>query len=175
MDPPFPPPSDALMIKVTEDVACSSQPTEEQLEKLHSIGIKSVINLVNEGDSTFFHGEEQAVKKFAADFEYYHCPMVDFSVNTWNYVLSKVQIAKKPCLIHCDTGQKAALVAIMTLVEDMPNCTKAQLVEMGTEMNVDLTNLAPFAEAYLKEKNKSAESKTNGSDGLQEKRVKISI
>ena len=143
---PFPPVTDAVMIKVTDDIACSSQPSQEQLVKLpKSFGLSAVINLSSPLESSYFKQEgEMLTSSEKVDFQYVHAPLVEISSSSIQRVMEEVKNAKKPVLLHCDTGQRALLIALLIATEHEKNFTEETLIALGEELGV---NLKPFAQS----------------------------
>ena len=156
MEPPFPPPSDALIVKITDEVACSSQPTKEQIDKLPSLGFASVLNLVGRSEASFFRGEEATLREVNPEIQYIHVPFLDITNSSIDYVLEQVKKIKKPALIHCDTGQRSALIAILLVGLDEEKPLNEQIIiDYGEQLNVDLKPFSRLAVIYLSEKIKS--------------------
>jgi len=63
----------AKIIKFTDDIAFSSQPTVDQLQNLSLIGIKSVINMRYTDEVGFIIYEAKIVRD--SGFEYYQIPV----------------------------------------------------------------------------------------------------
>jgi protein tyrosine phosphatase (PTP) superfamily phosphohydrolase (DUF442 family) len=142
-DPPFPPPPEAALTKITEDIACSSQPTEEQLRKLPSLfGIASVVNLSSSLESSFFKSEGQLLKQQSVDFEYVNSPLIDLSKSSILRVMEVVKASKKPVLVHCDTGQRSLMIALLIATEGDTSISEDSFIAWGDELCI---NLKPYA------------------------------
>jgi protein tyrosine phosphatase (PTP) superfamily phosphohydrolase (DUF442 family) len=155
MTPPFPPPAEASIVKVTDDIACSAQPTQEQLQRLSQFGIRSVLNLLQTNEASFWKGEEDSLKQQqskeagAQEINYIHHPLVDVSVKSLSMLAQLIDsIKQKPILIHCDTGQRAGLVALICALNgEQTKITEEEFIQMGKE-NLQV-NLKPFAKVAI--------------------------
>ncbi len=118
--PAFPPPPDASLVKVTESLAFSSQPTIKQLQSLYYFGIKSVINILHPDSPAFFKEEESivlnSVKESNTDqlMVYKHMPLYSVSVSNILALLDIIETLPKPMLVHDDLGNNAGLVVLLS-------------------------------------------------------------
>ena len=106
----FPPPAEAAMVKVTETLAISSQPTRGQVAGLPKFGLKSLINVCGQchEDASLPETEEAQIAK-NVNVEYYHAPFG--CSQTWSdhqalvaqtqRVFDLLDKCAKPALIHC--------------------------------------------------------------------------
>jgi glutaredoxin/protein tyrosine phosphatase (PTP) superfamily phosphohydrolase (DUF442 family) len=147
-DPPFPPPPEAVFVKVTDEVACSSQPTTEQLGGVGSFGIKSVVCLVSPAEAAFVRPEASLVT--AQHLQYVNAPCADLDERGLLRALAALRSATKPCLVHDDTGERAAIVTLLHVALDLggggqASATEQDFVEWGKQLNLDLCAFAPLA------------------------------
>jgi len=68
----FPPEPEAAFVKLTDDLAISSQPTLAQVRGLGKFGFRAVVNLVHERERGFLHHERVVAQ--AAHVRYVHAP-----------------------------------------------------------------------------------------------------
>jgi len=111
----FPPPSEATIVKATDDVACSSQPTAEQIAKLGSQGFASVLCCTKDRQS---------------------------DVCTLTRALEALRQAPKPCLMHDNLGACAATVTLLHVALDVTPLDDrrrwaSQFAQWSKDMGVD--------------------------------------
>ena len=144
----FPPKPDAAMIKVTEGLAFSSQPTRAQLEGLKAFGLNSVLNLVRADSGAFQKEEEEIVRGIG--IEYRHAPMQMVSVESLKKALNALHGLPTPVLVHCDAGQVAGLVVLLRVAQLMgKRVEKATVVGWGSDLGLDLTAFSASIEKVL--------------------------
>ena len=165
MTSPFPPCPDADIIKITDEIACSAQPSEDQLSKLKkSFGFSSVINLTSPLEESYYRNEVELLKNGeAVPIQYIHIPLVDISPVTLVKIVDRVKDAPKPVLDHCNTGQRALLVALLAATEGDENVTEEQFAEWGSELGIDI---GPFSKVALE----SAQALTAQQKAMQDDR-----
>lgn len=153
--PPFPPPCDAQMVKVTESLAVSSQPTPAQLARLGEFGIRSVVNLVNTDEAAYVSDERDLL----GGVEYAHVPLVESSstlledVGALRRALAAVVVAVKPVLVHDDTGVRAGLVGVLAAAKELSmanDATPDQICRWGALMGLDLKSVADIGARALR-------------------------
>jgi len=156
-DPPFPPPPDANFIKATEEIACSSQPTVDQVVILSQFGFKSIICLSSPAEPAFLKSEESLVKNQDLVFVNIPCPQPDDQ--SLCRALAAVRTSPKPCLIHDDIGDRAAIVTLLHVSLDLMDDLDATISEIelagkfvvwGLDMGLDLNHLAKAAVAAFR-------------------------
>jgi protein tyrosine phosphatase (PTP) superfamily phosphohydrolase (DUF442 family) len=160
-DPPFPPTPEATMTKITDEIACSSQPTEDQLRKLPiSFGISSVVNLSSRLESSFFKREAEFLRENSPSFQYIHAPLVELSPASIKMAMEEVRASKKPVLVHCDTGQRALLVSLLLATKGEKDLNEDNFIAWGDELGINLRPLAKYAIAVV---NSNSNNSTNNS------------
>ena len=141
---PFPPSPDATIVKITDEFASSAQPSIPQLSKMgSSYGFASVVNLLSPMESSYIRDEENILK--TAGIHYLHQPLVDLTVPSITMIVKAVKIIPKPALIHCDTSQRALMVALLLATEGDSKVTAQSFLDWGKSLSIDLTNFASVA------------------------------
>ena len=140
----FPPPSEATIVKATDDVACSSQPTAEQIAKLGSQGFASVLCLTSCEDASFYGNEEAAVRSQGMTYVHVPCCTKDrqSDVCTLTRALEALRQAPKPCLMHDNLGACAATVTLLHVALDVTPLDDrrrwaSQFAQWSKDMGVD--------------------------------------
>jgi uncharacterized protein (TIGR01244 family) len=158
IDSNFPPPAEAAMVKVTETVAFSSQPTRGQVENLQNFGIKSLINLCTkeEFQGIFSEKEERKVAE-QLGVTYFHKPFAKTSVDNLltlsNEIIEIINICPKPVLVHCDTGRRACLLVLLQASRLMKaTINKVGEWSLGLGHNFSETPPSPKKLPHLKSK-----------------------
>jgi len=122
-DPEFPPPPEAAMVKVTDELAFSTQPTTRQLSALHTIGLKSVLNILRSDSPAFHQGEDKLVE--ASGVKYVASPMFMVTPRNLEKAMDTLCDMPKPVLVHDDTGSRACLVTLMVAARQMNSAAVA--------------------------------------------------
>ena len=144
----FPPKPDAAMIKVTEDLAFSSQPTRAQLVGLKAFGFNAVMNIVRV-DSGAFQKEEEELAG-SSGIVYVHQPMRVVSVEGLKQGLKTIQGLPTPVLVHCDAGQRAGMLVLLRVAQQMKRrVEKATVLQWARDLGLDLGAFAATIEAVL--------------------------
>jgi protein tyrosine phosphatase (PTP) superfamily phosphohydrolase (DUF442 family)/glutaredoxin len=173
MKTPFPPTPQAAIVKITDDLACSGQPSDEQLAKLKTLyGFASVINLTSPIEASFSTDESELLEQ--AGIKYTSLPLLSMTVQMVMRVLQQVEAAPKPALVHCDSGQRAAMVALLVATKGESNVTDQDFIEWGKELDLDLNPFATVALNVVKAlKSEVKPSTTNDNASVEpKKRVK---
>mmetsp|Transcript_4599 Transcript_4599/g.5810 ORF Transcript_4599/g.5810 Transcript_4599/m.5810 type:complete len:271 (-) Transcript_4599:1787-2599(-) len=100
--------------EVTKNLFIAPQISLEELEKIAAEGFfKSVINLRNEDEQSFMKAEKDLL--VANGVEYHHTPLspAGISEKSMDAILSVLDKAKKPTLVHCASAFRAGAVSLM--------------------------------------------------------------
>jgi len=129
------------MIKLTDTTACSSLPTPEQLRALGTFGLRSVLNLLDPRE-TCFDAKEPACVPAEDSVQYLHAPLLSLQDrDDLRAAVAAVLAAPKPILVHCDTGVRAGLVALMAAAvetESAADVTPQLITDWGKDMGLEL-------------------------------------
>lgn len=131
-DPPFPPAPDASMIKVTDGLAFSSQPTSGQLAAMRSFGLASLLNILRH-DSPAYSATEGATAK-GAGVQYKESPLLLVTASNVLKVLAEVAALPRPVLVHDDVGISAGLVVLLAAANEMLLANPKQPISSATVM-----------------------------------------
>jgi protein tyrosine phosphatase (PTP) superfamily phosphohydrolase (DUF442 family) len=148
---PFPPAPDALLTKVTDDSAFSSQPTLKQILGLRPFGFLSVISLRLPHEKGVQAEEEEECKRNSVRF--FSCPVpqpccsnedatgsMEALVAAVDAALCAHRIAPKPVLVHCDTGKRSCAVVLVHAARALRADFK-QVLRWGLDLGHDLTDM----------------------------------
>ena len=150
----FPPTPEASIIKVTEKIAFSSQPTDEQLQKLHSFGFRSVINLLCSVSEHAYVPHEGDLLE-ATDVVY-KCVGISKVLNKeqrlsqTDEILSLIQSCPEPILIHCDTGRRACAFVLLHAARLMKT-NISQIYKWSQDLGHDLQITKGIPHAFVTE------------------------
>mmetsp|Transcript_12743 Transcript_12743/g.40684 ORF Transcript_12743/g.40684 Transcript_12743/m.40684 type:complete len:337 (-) Transcript_12743:217-1227(-) len=111
--PAFPPAPDAALVKVTNELAFSSQPTARQLAALQSFGIKAVLNVLRP-DSPAFNRQEADIVR---GLDYQAAPIYAVNATSLLRALETLRALPRPVLVHDDVGTRAALVVLLAAAQ----------------------------------------------------------
>ena len=158
-DPPFPPPSAATIVKLTERVAFSSQPTRAQLGKLRAFGINGVLNLLKASSPVFMSGELATLGAQGVAYTHHELHVIN-EVSVLRAVDALRALIKRcaPVLVHDDCGVRAALVvsvhAALLMNEADPGKVDASTVlSWGKDLGVELDAHEQVVSAIVSPKN----------------------
>lgn len=99
---------------VTEEVLFAGQPSHFQLQNIHKVGIKSVINLRDPSDPQYLVGEDRDVIEHAR-LPYIVIPLKsanDIDAPVYDRIVAALESSPKPVLVHCRTGVGAGAVVL---------------------------------------------------------------
>lgn len=136
----FPPRPTASMVKITEELAFSSQPTTKQLKKLKVFGFSTVVNLLKPNSPAFNEEEEMILIK--TGISYRNIPFYVFNTDSCLRIISAIETMMQmkgtaavdpPILVHDDSGQVAGLIVLFLAVKEMmQKARKAQTERLET-------------------------------------------
>ena len=114
---PFPPPTPAAVLKVTEELAFSSQPTIEQVDQLAGFGFAGLVNLLPEGDFDADAREPRRARALGLDYARVPCAAVGRA--SVGRALSALARVKKPALVHDAGGRRACLFVLLRAAQQL--------------------------------------------------------
>jgi len=124
--PEFPPMPDASLLKITDSLAFSSQPTTQQLPALKEFGISSLMNIVRRNSPIYKVDEKEMVEKTGV--VYVDSPVYLINKQNLMNALQDVGRIPKPVLVHDDIGYVAALVVLLAAAKEMMAANPKQKV-----------------------------------------------
>jgi len=113
----FPPSPDAVLYKVTDTLAFSSQPTEKQLGDMGVFGIETVVNILRPDSPVYMTREGELLKGQSVVF--IAEPLYIATTANVLKLLDSVRYIKGPVLIHDDIGVRAALIVLLLAAEQL--------------------------------------------------------
>eukprot|EP00960_Hanusia_phi_P024933 733452-Hanusia_phi.AAC.1 len=99
------------IIRVDENLYISNSLQQGMVSSIKDLGVKTVINIQFESEGDFKGLEDDLTR---LDIEYHNDPL-DFEMNAedeLDQVLSLLDKSKKPCLVFCEVGVRAAAVGV---------------------------------------------------------------
>lgn len=140
--------------KLNNEIAISGQPSAADLDELASQGFRTIVNLRTEDEPGILEDEEREVENRALNYSSIPVSpqtLDDLSVARFSQALESVD--GTPALIHCKSGGRAGLMALLHLAVKS-GWSVQQTLEVGHEMG----DLAPsetspyraFFEDYLR-------------------------
>ncbi len=131
----------------------TSQPTAEQLQQAAEAGFCSVMNLRVSEESGFVSDEGQSAE--AAGLEYAHAPFAPgaIEVSQMDGILDRLDELPKPVLLHCKSGVRSAVTALMFLAT-RDGLSASEATERGLQLGIDISNspVQSFFQAYLRDR-----------------------
>jgi protein tyrosine phosphatase (PTP) superfamily phosphohydrolase (DUF442 family)/glutaredoxin len=116
-DPAFPPAPDAALVKVTERLAFSAQPTLAQLGGLRAFGIASVLNILRP-DSPAFNAREEVIVR-GDGVAYLAQPIMVVTAAGVLKALEALQRLPAPVLVHDDAGHRAGMLVLLAAARQL--------------------------------------------------------
>lgn len=113
----------------------TNQVTLEQLQQAAQAGVKSVLNLRSPGEEGFASDEKQQA---AAGLHYVNIPVKPDALTEElaSQVLQQIEELPKPALIHCKSGLRSGMMALMYMAT-REGMTAEQAMEKGKSMGFD--------------------------------------
>jgi protein tyrosine phosphatase (PTP) superfamily phosphohydrolase (DUF442 family) len=133
-------PSSALQA-VTEDVLFAGQPSHYQLQNIHKVGIKSVINLRDPADPQYLVGEDRDVIEHAR-LPYIVIPLQsanDIDAAIFDRIVAALDSSPKPVLVHCRTGVGAGSVVLAREAINSGNASFADFIKWCLDLDVPVS------------------------------------
>lgn len=99
--------------KINDELAIAGQIVPEQFPELVQEGFRSILNLRSAQEPGVWQEEEQKAKFLALDYVNLPLTLDNISDEMLLYTFKQISELPKPMLVHCDTGIRSALVALM--------------------------------------------------------------
>ncbi|GBG24143.1 Hypothetical Protein FCC1311_003612 [Hondaea fermentalgiana] len=128
--PAFPPPPDASLMKVTDGLAFSAQPTARQLEALKSFGVASVLNILRPDAGAYSPKEEPICT--SSGIAYAEFPIYALTEPSLLKALEKLSEMSRPVLVHDDVGLRAGMLVLLAAANEMLLANAAQSIPAVT-------------------------------------------
>jgi len=145
----------AKIVPLTETTSFSiGQPTADQLKNLHLIGVKSVVNLRPADEDGVLPEEEQLVNEHGVKYVALPVRLVDMNRDYMERFVEQVKQLPSPVMVHCKTGLRAFLAALLMELKDTPGATVADLLETASQFGwnntiINNAQLYTFVTDYL--------------------------
>jgi glutaredoxin/protein tyrosine phosphatase (PTP) superfamily phosphohydrolase (DUF442 family) len=149
---PFPPRPDAALVKVTEQLAYSAQPTLAQLGGLRAFGIASVLNILRPDSPAFNAREEQIVS--GDGVSYLAQPILVVTAVSVHKALDALQRLRAPVLVHDDAGHRAGMLVLLAAARQLARTRgspvpDATLMGWAKDLGLDLKQYAAIISQVL--------------------------
>ena len=146
--PRFPPQPDAVILKVTDETACSSQPSLAQLRSVGRVGVASVLNLSRHDSPMYVAEESELVLESGA--AYVECPVFDVNEASVREAIEAISKAPRPVLVHDGPGEIALLMLLLAYgVHMQGRPSVSDVLGWGTDLGSDLSGYARTIEKVL--------------------------
>lgn len=134
------------IIKINEQLAVQGQLTPEQLQQLKDAGFKSVLNL-RSGDEEGFLDDEQRLAE-VAELEYLNTPVNPAKIDAELIlqVMQDIDRLEKPTLIHCKSGMRAGLMALL-YIASRQKMSADRALKMGKELGFNFESNPKFRQS----------------------------
>jgi len=150
-EPSFPPSPDASMIKVTDCLAFSSQPTTSQLGALGSFGIGSVCNILRPDSPAYYPDEERII--LSSNLVYVGFPIYTMTVSNVRMALDKILALEGTVLVHDDCGTRAGLLVLLAAAEQIQGVVSPETVcKWGNDLGLDFSQYKKLIAEVLNSK-----------------------
>lgn len=137
--------------QINSELAIAGQVTPEALEQAAKSGYKAVLNLRSPSEEGFLDNEPQQAE--AAGLAYANIPVSPkaLSHELADQVLAQIEQFPKPVLVHCASGMRASLMALLRAATQQ-GMTPAQAVGWAQDLGFDYSanpQLKQFFEDYI--------------------------
>lgn len=165
----------AACIRIGEDMYVSPQLAAESFDDIKNLGVKTIVNIRESGEDGFISCETEAK---TANLSFAHFPV---AYDKWedaqvDKLLAKLDSSPKPCLVFCETGLRAAAIAVAykesrkAVLEVLQNNRKSEtplmddaeislLDRMQSQRNEDSAQYKDFVSKYVQSKIENAKKR----------------
>jgi uncharacterized protein (TIGR01244 family) len=125
-------------IKINDELTvATTQVTSELLQQSASKGFKSVFNLRSPDEEGFLKDEQQQAETIGLQYVNLPVKPKQISNELTHQVLKQIEQLTKPALIHCKTGMRSGLMALI-YVATRQGITAKQALEKGKQLGFSL-------------------------------------
>ena len=130
----------------------AGQPTERGFAEAKLKGVKTVLNLREEGEFKDFD-EKKVIESLSLRYLHLPVPAQNISDKTVDRFLASLNTAPKPILIHCGSaGRVSGLWAIHLVVDEGLSVDEA--IALGEQSGLKKESLKTFVRGYLERRQK---------------------
>lgn len=131
------------IININDQLGVQGQLTPEQLQPLKDAGFKSVLNLRSSDEEGFLHDEKRLAE--VAKLEYLNIPVNPAKIDSKLILqlMQDIDRLEKPTLIHCKSGMRAGLMALL-YIASRQKMSAHQALEMGKELGFNFETNPQF-------------------------------
>lgn len=101
--------------KITNELAIAGQPAPDRLPQLIEEGYQSVVNLRSPDESGFWSDEQLQIEQLGLCYVNYPIRPSQLTPETVSWLLQQISDLPKPMLVHCDSGIRASIIALMQI------------------------------------------------------------
>jgi uncharacterized protein (TIGR01244 family) len=157
-----------IIHRLTDRLAISDAPTEDELRELAAGGFRSIVDLRGDGEPRprGVAPWEEARLAAASGLAYHQVPVEPPRLGDYlgDLVRRTVREAKPPVLLHCTTGRRAGVFGLIILAcdERLPSeAYRSRARDLGLNFE-GMPRLSAFLESYVGHRAASAEPSDGG-------------
>lgn len=120
--------------KLTNELAIAGQLTSTDLKQVAAEGYQSVVNLRSPSEPGLLKNEQQCTELLGLRYINFPIPVKSLSLEAVLPISQQLARLPKPILLHCDTGIRASIIAMMyvAVVKGMSvEATFQKVVQLG--------------------------------------------
>ncbi|MBD2056603.1 hypothetical protein H6F88_11365 [Oculatella sp. FACHB-28] len=102
-----------MVRKITNDLAIAGQPAPDKLPQLVEEGYRSVVNLRSPDEAGFWNDEQIQIEQLGLRYVNYPIQSSHLTPETALRLIQQISDLPKPMLVHCDTGIRSSVIALM--------------------------------------------------------------
>lgn len=101
--------------RITNELAIAGQPAPDGLSWLVEEGYRSVVNLRSPDEAGFWNDEQLQVEQLGLRYVNYPIQLSHLTPETVLRLIQQISDFPKPILIHCDSGIRSSVVALIQI------------------------------------------------------------
>ncbi|MBD1866766.1 hypothetical protein H6F95_05490 [Cyanobacteria bacterium FACHB-471] len=102
-----------MVRKITNDLAIAGQPAPDKLPQLVEEGYRSVVNLRSPDEAGFWNDEQIQIEQLGLCYVNYPIQSSHLTPEAALRLIQQISDLPKPMLVHCDTGIRSSVIALM--------------------------------------------------------------
>lgn len=102
-----------MVRKITNDLAIAGQPAPDKLPQLVEEGYRSVVNLRSPDEAGFWNDEQIQIEQLGLRYVNYPIQSSHLTPEAALRLIQQISDLPKPMLVHCDTGIRSSVIALM--------------------------------------------------------------
>lgn len=101
--------------RITNDLAIAGQPTLDKLPQLVEEGYRSIVNLRSPEEAGFWSDEQLQMEQLGLRYVNYPVLLSHLTPESGLWLIQQISDLPKPMLVHCDTGIRSSVIALMQI------------------------------------------------------------